>query len=287
MKKIMILLLLFIPILAEAYQPILDTNNQWNIATCISFGGCGTMVISIGSDTTINGNIYQKIIYNADSAGSLVYSPSSIREDTASKKVYLWNGTSEELIYDFSLNLNDTFTTSSFGCVVTAQVTQVDSVQLLDGSFRKRIILQGFYFDEWIEGIGSTRGLVCGYVASCSVDFECTLVCFSKQFNLLYQDINFNGCFINTTAVDNIYINSRILFYPNPISKNSTLHLYLIDDNPTIIKIYNLTQQMVYYNYNAVQSKLDLADLNLTEGIYTLIFTNDNNSISRKLIITE
>lgn len=70
------------------------------------------------------------------------------------------------MLYDFTLKLHDTFNlTYNFGRAI---VTQVDSISLIPGYFRKRIILkhldainQSKYGDlVWIDGIGSPNGIL-------------------------------------------------------------------------------------------------------------------------------
>jgi hypothetical protein len=69
----------------------------------------------------------------------------------------------DTILYDFNLQLGDTLISSSSYPVVF----EIDSIQLLNGEWRKRYVSNSG--EAWIEGIGSTNGLLAPY----EIYFEC------------------------------------------------------------------------------------------------------------------
>ena len=193
MKKIVAIYFLFACscLYAQTYHPFPTHDAWWSEEAAYPQGGPGGnfsmhhdgLLFGLSTDTTFNNKHYINIAYWhsyfydevwSNSYGFNVplnvagYKIGCLREDS-SKKVWAIRYTnsyvdgmtsyfnslpedSELLIYDFNLSLG-----TYFG---NYQVTNKDSVQLLDGSYRRRFIFDNG--DEWIEGIGSFEGLFDG-----------------------------------------------------------------------------------------------------------------------------
>lgn len=101
-------------------------------------------------------------------------------------------------LYDFTLSLHDTFTLPfDYGKVIVAQV---DSVSLIPGYLRKRIILQHLnptnqtkYGDlVWIEGIGSPNGIL--YYNDWKQGNKTELTCYYDRGEKRYSSTNDPDC---------------------------------------------------------------------------------------------
>ena len=121
----------------------------------------------------------------------------------------------DTLLYDFNLLVGD----SIVSAWMTSTVSEIDSIQLLNGEWRKRYMFNSG--EEWIEGIGSTYGLLAPY----EIYFECgsVLTCYKKFHELLYQGGSFSGILVNcdSISVGIQNINSSLLTFeisPNPAS---------------------------------------------------------------------
>lgn len=167
MKNLILIASLFffsISAFSQSYKPLLDNINEWHVTTC--YFGCLTDKYYTTGDTIVDGKSY-KILdgYHFISRTFL------IREDVPNKKVYLnivGQGFPDEfLLYDFSLNVGDTFNMQN----PISPFPQDGGPFVLD-SIIKRPLVDGneydhFYFSPtpdnttstenavWVEGVGS------------------------------------------------------------------------------------------------------------------------------------
>ena len=217
-------------------QNLVEIDNQWNIAVYPTFSPNTTSYsIRIGEDTTLNNIVYNKVYYSSDSLNtSWQFYNSYLREDLT-KKVFLKEGSSEDiLIYDFSLEVNDTFLVED---VCTLIVHEVDSVMLNNGEVRKRLKLgikeiPDWGEEYWIDGIGSNFGLI-SHFGFCYSDYSDALLCFYSNSELLYPETP-PSCFI--TPVREIKP-SNFKVSPNPFfdvlnveSEEFDIEYYIIYD---------------------------------------------------------
>ena len=102
------------------------------------------------------------------------------------------------LLYDFTLSLHDSFTLPyGFG---QAKVVQVDSIELIPGYLRKRIILkhldptnQAKYGDlVWIEGVGAPNGIL--YYKDWQEGTQTALTCYYDRGEKRYSNTNDPDC---------------------------------------------------------------------------------------------
>ena len=184
----------------------------------------------LAQDTIINGQTYTYVNYYWTLEESKVYKIALVRF-TEDKKVYAFNGDTEHLVYDFSVEVGDTIETivGSFYGNMHQQVV-VRQVDVDDATNRKTITLyslckleedvdcdrcdeNGYYLDlfpiQWIEGVGSTDGFLMGD-RPCSNwvgGVGCNLLCAYKGDELKYTGYLYEeyGCEYNTvTAVEDI-----------------------------------------------------------------------------------
>lgn len=188
-------------------------------------------------DTTVNETTYSKIYdiifpfdgeeLPTDTVPPAIYS-GSLRSDTT-QVFYLPPGATEELLlYDFSLNAEESIDlpNTTLGNEGTYNVTNVDTVQV-NGEDRRRLFLENVFggtSDVWIEGIGSVvyglldRGL--GLV----FDYGSSLHCMqSTDVGFTFRpDINgscrmaVTGCDVLSPAIDRELYAGKIRIFPNP-----------------------------------------------------------------------
>ena len=152
----------------QAYHPLLTSNKYWdifhgdNIPLCGSSGGDEYFV---SSDTIIGGNAYKIILSHPIKSFQGAYCPpfyidtsiigpkAFIREDTLLRKVFINDNNVDEIIYDFSISINDTLISCNINIVDTITIDT-----LANGDLRKKI---RFDNGSWcIEGIGGSNGLL-------------------------------------------------------------------------------------------------------------------------------
>jgi hypothetical protein len=157
---------------------IVYAGNQWNELWKMDYYPSWalfqhTEVITIGSDTLVNGLTYHKLFIARDSAHIVEEYDGLIREDTTTSRVYYWpTDRPERILYDFNMEAGDSivYACSAFesdSCRVVVRADSIGSITI-GGEPRKKInvsvVLEDpyphFHSEKsvWIEGIGSLHG---------------------------------------------------------------------------------------------------------------------------------
>lgn len=281
---------------AQTYHPFPDSNAIWvnaykyyTTTYIYSYGLIGDTVIDLyqynklyrlhDSVLTINGAIYE----------------GAIRE--SGKKVYYRDlaCTHDIILYDFNKNANDTI----FSVYSTFEINQcldstpiyiiissIDSI-LINGSYRKV-----FHFEDdpaiWIEGIGSTVGLLTPIDPGVTGNYKWDLVCFILNDEVLYHNPNFGSCFKSYSGINDYSntVNVEIEIFPNPIKDIINLDLSRNNEQLKIIHIYNVLGQLVYYREFAGEQRTQITDFKINPSIvYCRVETCSGKIFRKKLII--
>lgn len=274
LKYLSVLCLVLVFIISDLNaQQLAIKENQWNVAIYPTFTpDFNSYSIRLMEDTLVNGLIYHKIYYSFDSLNTnWVYQNALLREDGFNKVYYKRDNEHEVLLYDFSLNINDTFKINEF---CTLQVIDIDTITLNDGQSKKRLKLvrkgEPNWRDEyWIESIGSQFGLI-NHFRFCETDYSDELLCFYNNNKLLFPLAPIS-CFL--TKNEELTNNFKISFYPNPF--NSIIELENINSQFKSFRLTTLTGNVV------LSGRLEeaIAKINteaLVSGIYMVIVEAEN-----------
>ncbi len=276
----------------QEYFPLVKENAVWNI-TNVNFAiepwdsdSYTTNSLRIYGDTTINSLQFKKLwtVNCFDETfieeNSTYYA--AIRED--SKSVFLYKDDEEFIIYDFSLQVGDSFTHYSFFSLQDVEL-EVESIEtiILNGVDRKKInfIITNDYsgwVKSWIEGIGSEAGLI--DYAFYHGNFDVYLNCYKENNSLVYPEISTNCC-LGVTDITNSFVNTEnVEIFPNPTSDIININ----GKNITKIQIIDLNGCMIYsQNTNSTINKVQLS--NFSKGFYLLEIHQSNKIINKKLVI--
>jgi hypothetical protein len=267
-------------------------NFQRNVACDAVFGYSNTFSITISGDTTISGQNYHKLTRpfythfsnsTTCSGGEAIGYRGAYREETLNKKVYFVqpSNSSEMLLYDFNLQVGDTIR----GCIESPAVQKdtvisIDSV-LVGSSYRKRWKINDEYNIYFIEGLGSTYGLIepspNGLIG---IFGNVSLLCFKENGQSLYPNAS-SHCELITSlnAIDQI--EDQINIFPNPSAGNVTLDF----GKATIkeIQLSDILGNVILQRDVNAQSNFKIDELK--SGIYILKITDaDNRCVKRKII---
>lgn len=277
------------------YHPFPDSNASWNITYSQYYCAFGDAIeqysIIISGDTIINNETYQKLstpyvnFYNSGTCNQWHFPGynGAIRQDIPNKKVYYIPPMSsiEYLLYDFNMDVGDSVQGYIASYIELDTVLSIDSV-LVGNNFRKRWYINDWYEIYYIEGIGSTYGLLensPGY----STDADgYSIDCFMQNELTLYPDTNLFCQLI--TAIEVIEdISDRVQVFPNP-SKGS---FFIKFDQPKDIQslqISDLVGNIVFQKEITDQNQINTE--NLPAGFYLLTIIDSNNSKANKILIS-
>lgn len=179
------------------------------------------------------------------------------------------------VLYNFNLNLNDTFRLyiEFYGTTIDFVVYEIDSL-LINEKYRTRIKLDAKLPETelldslvWIEGIGSTYGPI----------YPSNLPVFEEGWDLYCYKLNNEKLFGECTTVGipfMKYPSKEALIHPNPIFNAS----YLVSplDDYGLLEIYNCNGQLIAKEEVSGKYRIDVN--NFIKGIYFYILS-DNKSV--------
>lgn len=207
---------------------------------------------------------------------------------------FIENNASEEyLLYDFSLQTGQSITVQTiFGSNETLTVFSNELIDTPDGVTRRVI---HFEYESWIEGIGSTRGLITRGLPLIP-DLDPYLNCFKSFGELGYSNPNTQPeclfTFIDlceSTSVDNISKIQVVNFevFPNPFFDKTTIEISEMKhlESP-ILKIYTIQGQLVEKIVEINEEKFIFSRKNLNAGVYVFELSDWKTTFAlRKKII--
>lgn len=286
------------------YTPLADSNAVWSeyferIPVEATTFSCSERFVITGEDTLHNGKVYKKlfVFYDKEYTPSNMRFLGGIREDSL-KRVYYFGDTihiekpyfpnlkPEMLLYDFSLNVGDSIDDID-NSNTRMRVTVVDTIEL--GGYKRRRLSFSKMQDQlqWIEGIGSTTGLLFqnkfakpGYAGNRN-----QLLCFRQNGETVYFAPNATDCFPFTGVKENESSWSTI--FPNPTSQSFNVNVK--NSSIKAVKLYNITGQLVWQQsvFSSNQNDLTIDASGLKNGLYQCVIELTNGSTSTQKLVKQ
>ena len=281
---------------AQPSQFFPTSKASWENAT-IGFAGVPFPDYQVlCGDTLIGDNTYSQLhAIFLDTAGveTMRQYLGGIRMETDLVFFIKENVTEEYLLYDFALEVGQSITIQTiFGNNETITASSNELINTPDGVTRRVI---HFGNESWIEGIGSTRGLLTRAIPL-TPDFDPYLNCFksfgelgfinsSSQPECLFTFTDLCG----STSVYNILKNQLVNFevFPNPFFEETTIEISELNllESP-IIKVYNIQGQLVEKIVEINEEKFIFSRKNLNAGVYVFELSDWKTTFAlRKKII--
>lgn len=291
MKKTIFLLFglaLSVIIYSQNYYPLIEDDKTWNVlnVNLVSIGPpvdttFNTQSFKLFGDTILNSVTYKKLYSSNEEIPVNWNLWGFMREDT-NKKVWAKRVLDEEevLMYDFSVNEGDSLLIG----YIEPIYHYVDSVTIvtINGTSRKKywLSMSNYYWETWIEGIGSNKGIV-GSGSGNMVGGWTWLLCMSENNELIYMNPYYNSCYMISTDITD---NNKAIFqvYPNPINNDFRIE-YPANIKIKSLSILNLTGQTIK-QFDPVTAQLDISGI--TSGMYFLKISCENEVITKKILIS-
>jgi hypothetical protein len=288
MKNVVLIILGFCSqflLFSQQYIPFPDADAVWNvILTEWQPVDSSFKFFSITGDTTYNSLQYHKIYRFEDSTFNNIIRYYGAYRETDDRKIYLIDcdlfsitDSVEVVLYDFSKTVGDTCFvglngTDPFGIYYI--IDHVDSL-LIENNYRKT-----FHFlshqDFWIEGIGSSDGLLYPVTWGFGLMFW-DLVCFKQNDEVIYLNPDYGTCFpLLVSTEDQHAMNSPISnLYPNPVIDISTIEITDPGNNFSKLEIYNLTGACVKSINITGKEKIMIFRKDFSPGMYMFRVVGD------------
>lgn len=222
-----------------------------------------------GQDTLIDTLSYTLLQRDGLYAGA-------IRDDSGQVYFYPKDSSQEYLIYDFTLEKNDTTivyvsrfspVTDGFSNIMQAVILNTDSV-MVDGHYRKSMFVKYSTgsVGQWTAGVGEKDGFICPEGISVT-NRQATLYCMTIEDTLQFPGNGPSTCLIPAdVGIEEEEIESRLKVYPNPASE--VLHIDF-DQRDYSIDLIGINGQHVFC-MDQLSGPTRLPISNLASGMYTL-----------------
>jgi len=239
-------------------QCLVTENKEWSnlCHDYWNFWNYSTEYLKFTGDTVIDAKTYKKVERSIDEL-QLSWSPYGyIREDSNNKVFYKVNALEpERLLYDFNSQVDDTlyaYGLNTLSSTVILQpttylVVSIDSIQI-GSTFRRQINLAPLEepsstVENWIDSTGNLGGLLHNRHLYVGCD-SYTLLCFSENGIIKYQNPNYNSCYVVTEIDERQGNQFTVKIYPNPIVDQSTLKIEGLSENIEMqIDFFDMTGQ--------------------------------------------
>lgn len=276
---------------AQTYVPFPTGADTavWFVSSSYWVSGSGQTSyynIVTDGDTIFDGLEYTKLYH--DDNGTLRYYYAAIREEN--KIIYLrdfndntWgvnNISSDTILFDFNVQVGDTINWFSFGSG-PMEVYSIDSVQVADGTYRKRFSFSGpggFASFQVVEGIGSNLGFIhIPLVGGGGTYTNCYFLNGDFVWTSWFGGTA-NDCYTSTTQLNS---NSKITVNPNPTSDN--LNIEFENTEQRELMIFNQLGQVVL-NEISNETTVILNLEQLPKGFYVLTIRTHESIFTKKII---
>jgi len=206
-----------------------------------------------------------------------------LREEA--RKVFFRLGDEDLLLYDFTLNFGDIF--SSDYVAQDLEVIESDTILLLNGAKRRTWTLACMENPEntitWIEQIGTDYGVLWPR-DFCSGDYgDVRLTCYYRFEQLHYINEDIGGCFLSSTFDPESTLLADISVHPNPtqdhltISAPDDLHITRTE----LLNLHGRTHTRFHEHTSEVQ--LDLSSY--PSGLYFVSIHTDKGAVVKKVVV--
>jgi len=250
MKKILFTFLILFSCgtaFSQVYFPLVEEGKVWS-----TYHQIGILPYSdrfsdfnkFEGDTVIGCMIYKKVWKTTDT-NLVAWVPYGQIRETDFKVYYMTPGSDiEYLIYDFMANTGDTIYLRDL--YTPYVLDSIGMTTLLNGEMRPiyyySSALDPGFIETWIEGVGSSFGILNGGFFGLVGDNP-KMLCFTENGILKYQDPYFKSCYI-ITAINNPERNEFTLF-PNPTSGVFTIQFRDQQTVPLVMEFRDLTGKAV------------------------------------------
>lgn len=275
---------------AQQWDPIVSKGKMWVSAE--SDGSAAptpswaiSHTLRIGDTLNFYGTLYHLLEISHTDQAQQWFSFGLLREDSTGK---VWFQTftcgPERLVYDMGAGAGSTVvithtTPGTHQVSGSYHIGVVDSV-FLAGKLRKRLQVGSGY---WIEGIGSTAGLMFSGLEDIA-GYNYSLLCYYEDTTLLHTNDHMNpfypACWADvTTSIPSLQITSAGIF-PNPAVNEITLPLPLKMGN---IQVFDQQgRECTASIKNISEQCLDIQSL--APGLYFIRFMDDTRGYQGKFV---
>jgi hypothetical protein len=257
----------------------------------------------ISGDTILQNVTYSKVFMNGSFFGGL-------REENK-RLLFSQYGQLDTLI-DFNLSVGDTFIIVDYSPGTSdpdhyMMLHAIDTIDLADGSSRKRFQFNGFgagnFIDQnfeavWIDGLGSSRGIIpdeqCGILPperSFSPTCRSHLTCYQLDGQVLFSGRTdpIYSCTAEGVVSDTeeVLPSGALNLFPNPASETVTLSLpFNLDLTDWQYRVVDAFGRVVSQPKQVRNHQESITVSHLPAGMYRVVLQSGQQVLARSVVVT-
>lgn len=261
----------------------LDSTYRWTEVQYYPLGYSSFTHTMSSTPTVMNGQTYYQVLSSSLPEGGQWHNETWLFLRYENQKLYAGYINDEIMVFDYSLDVMDTFYAEGAPSFV---VLSVDSIELENGEYRKRLRTRctddsawGDWPVDWIEGLGSTAGIV-QYSSMCAFDSGSELLCIWKDGDRIYTNPDLDSCWLHPVHTKDLDV-LNIQVNPNPVG--TTIYISDPEMHVTEAEVYDLFGRCV----SKTKETLTIAADQLHPGYYVLVLhLKDGQRVSSLFIKT-
>mgnify|MGYP006279043339 CR=1 FL=1 len=307
MKKTFTLIVMLLPffLLSQNHYPLVKDSAFWHEGCHYYNGGPGPYPYGhtgawfyMHGDTLFEGNTFKKLYmveYDSVAVANETY-VGAMYEDSLQRVYFVrdsaftgyyhpgfhpdFKADSAIMLYDFSLTEGDTFFIPNRRDSMLI-VTETDSV-LINGEYRKRLKFLSDWNINWIEGLGSTSGLMFPALHN-EIELHYELHCYQDK-EIFWTNPNLHGSCFTVGVKEKDQEMSSFRIFPNPAL--DIIFITIEQKSVYSVEIFNLAGQMIFSKeVNEQQLRVNVSGWD--PGLYFVQLSTEKGIIFRKIIVTE
>jgi hypothetical protein len=251
-----------------------------------------TKIYGINGDTLIDQILWQKYYstYDIDFQSDLSFE-AYLREENGYVTILDANN-SIDTLYNFNIQIGDSMGYDFGFGIDYLEVLNIDSL-LIDEAYHKR-----FYFEEpfyppselteiWIEGIGSIHGPLFPLypkLFSSEIPDSMNLTCYKNGVSILWQNTNYETCYVNIVLALENPEKEVLKVYPNPATTQIAFELPVLY-KVSLLQIKNIYgKTIIQIPLAKAQSQIQWDCSGISSGVY-FYQTQINGEVYRGKIV--
>jgi hypothetical protein len=277
-----------------------DPNATWNVASTyphanpqnLNFIETTTKVYGYLGDTLIGSEYWSKMYMTSDSNFQSVFIfIGAVREING---FILFNDTSSTIdtIYNFNLNVGDSVAYNFDFGEYFLKIENIDSI-VINGEYYKRFYFQEpglvpFYLNEvWIEGIGSIHGPIFPNnprIFQTETPDSIYLTCYKSNDVVIWNNPNYENCYINIVLFTNKLKDEPINVFPNPFFDKLVIEFPDNEKGKHDISIFDVYGNLIIKTTMNQDRQFEINLSFLENSIYIVKIESDKKVFRQKII---
>jgi hypothetical protein len=286
-------------------QPYPVSNVSWSVVNVFPMGGWppvpGMMTVTFGyyGFKEVGGYEYSQLFHTHEPdfipGDENTYFSGYVREEDGYVMLLRQGSDEIDTLYNFNLQAGEQATNFKFCCGVDYPVilNYIDST-LVNGEYRRRFVFDtiwdytSYMAEVWIEGIGSVHGTLFPNEArlfNSEIPDALSLSCFSYDSQLIWQNPEFDQCYMNTLTSVYDPAGQALSLFPNPAAEFLTIQLEAAAGSTTDIRIYNLNGNVIKSKtVNSFGSQVTILMEGIKPGLYFVEVINGNKRFIKRFV---